>query len=249
MSQPRDPDVLIDAFFEQDAPDLPDRAFDAVRRDIHRTRQRTIFVRGRWSEAPAVARALAAAAAILLVVGLALLSLFVLGLGGAAPSPEPSAARFRSPLYAYSVAIPRGWSATPALVRWDGETQPSLGSTVDELSGPHLIALGFAGPFAGDLAAFTQDRIAANARDHADTCAANALQGQEPITFGGQPGVLLTWSCGALVDQAITVHAGVAYAFTIRDVDFKPALDPADFAAIRSMLDSVSFPTTPITSP
>ncbi len=48
MTARRNPDVLIDAFLTEGATDLPDRTFDAVRSDIHRTRQRVVF--GPWRE-------------------------------------------------------------------------------------------------------------------------------------------------------------------------------------------------------
>ena len=136
-----------------------------------------------------------------------------------------------------------------AVVRWDGESQPSLGPNVDQIAGPHLIVLGYAGPFAGNLAAFVQDRIAANARDHSDTCPSNALQLNQPTTIGGEAGVVLGLNCGARIDQAITVHDGVGYAFTIRDAAFSSTLDPTDFAIVQSMLDSLIFPVAPIGSP
>ena len=250
MSAQRDPDRLIAAYFAQPAPDLPDRAFDAVRSDIHRTRQRLVL--GPWQEPDTrvLARALPVAATILLVVSLGILNVLVLGPGGgptASPGPTPNV--FRSPFYHYSILVPPGWTATPATVRWDGESQPSLGPNVDQLAGPHLIVLGYSGPFAGNLAAFVQDRIAANARDHSDTCPSNALQLNQPTTIGGEVGVLLGLNCGARIDQAITVHDGVGYAFTIRDTAFSSTLDPTDFASVQSMLDSLIFPVAPIESP
>ncbi|MGZ6328908.1 MAG: hypothetical protein ACXWN2_09405 [Candidatus Limnocylindrales bacterium] len=250
MSAHRDPDRLIAAYFAQPAPDLPDRAFDAVRSDIHRTRQRLVL--GPWQEPDprVLARALPVAATILLVASLGILNVLGLGPGGgptASPGPTPNV--FRSPLYHYSIVVPTGWTATPATVRWDGESQPSLGPNVDQLAGPHLIVLGYAGPFAGNLAAFVQDRIAANARDHSDTCPSNALQLNQPTTIGGEAGVLLGLNCGARIDQAITVHDGVGYALTIRDTAFSSTLDPADFASVQSMLDSLIFPGAPIQSP
>ena len=42
MTEHRDPDVVIATYFAQPMPDLPDRAFDAVRREIHGTRQRLV---------------------------------------------------------------------------------------------------------------------------------------------------------------------------------------------------------------
>ena len=196
-------------------PELPDRVFDAVRHDISRTRQRLVL--GPWREPDArfVARALPVAAAILLVVSLSVVYLPGLGSGG---GRMPNV--FRSPLYGYSLVIPPGWSATPAVVRWDGESQPSLGPNVDHLAGPHLIVLGYAGPFAGNLAAFVQDRIAANTRDHSDTCPSNALQLNQPTTIGGEAGVLLGLNCGARIDQVIT--AGTARLAACDPAAFKP---------------------------
>jgi hypothetical protein len=250
MSQHRNPDRLIAAYFTERTPELPDRVFDAVRSDIHRTRQRLVL--GPWQEPDArvLARALPVAATILLVVSLGILNVLVLGPGGgrtASPGPTPNV--FRSPLYHYSILVPTGWTATPATARWDGVSAPSLGPNVDQLAGPHLIVLGYAGPYAGNLTAFVQDRIAATARDHSDTCPSNALQLNQPTTIGGQPGVLLGFNCGARIDQAITVHDGVGYAFTIRDAAFSPTLDPTDFARVQPMLDSLIFPVAPTSSP
>jgi hypothetical protein len=246
MSQPRNPDRLIAAYFAEPTPELPDRVFDAVRSDIHRTRQRLIVWPWQPFERPR-ARVVSLAAAVLLIVGLLLLNLAGFGPGGG------SRTLFRSPLYGYAIPIPTGWSAAPAAVRWDGASAPSLGPNVDVIAGSHLIVLGFAGPFAGDLAAFTQDQLAAAVRDHSDTCPANPLELNEAITIGGQPGVLLGLNCGARIDQAMTVHDGIGYSFTIRDAGFSPTLDQTDLASVRSMLEAVTFPatfpTTPATSP
>jgi hypothetical protein len=250
MSDHRDPDPIIAAYFAQPAPDLPDRAFDAVRRDIHGIRQRRVFWPWRQPERRALGRALSLAAAVLVIVSLWMLAVPGPGPGGGpASSPTPTPNVFRSPLYGYSIVVPTGWSATPATAHWDGVSAASLGPNVDQLAGPHLIVLGYAGPFAGDLAAFVQDQIAASARDHSDTCPSNALQLNQPTTIGGQPGVLLGFNCGARIDQVITVHDGVGYAFTIRDAAFSPTLDPTDFATAQSMLDSLTFPVAPIGSP
>jgi hypothetical protein len=241
MNVRRDPDRLIASYFEQDMPELPDRVFDAVRRDIHGTRQRLVLWPWQQPEARVLARAFPIAAA--LVVAFGLLVMNVSGPG----SGSPRGVAFRSPLYGYAIVVPQRWGTTPAVVRWDGRAQPSLDDTVDVFSGPHLIVLAYAGPFTGDLAAFTQDRLAANVRDHSDTCPSNALQATTSISIGGQPGVLLTLDCGAQIDQAMTVHDGRAYAFTIRDAGFLPTLDRTDLATVRSMLESVTFPTPPST--
>ena len=250
MTEHRDPDRLIAAYFAQRALDLPDRAFDAVRRDIHGTRQRRVFWPWLAPEPRVLARVLPVASAVLLILSLWLLSLPGLGPGGTPrSSPAPTPTVFRSPLYRYSIVVPTGWSAAPATTLWDGESQPSLGPNVDQLAGPHLTMFGYAGPFGGDLTAFVQDRIAATARDHSDTCPSNALQLDQPTTIGGEAGVLLGLDCGARIDQAITVHDGVGYAFTIRDTAFSPTLDPTDFASAQSMLNSLIFPAAPIQSP
>jgi hypothetical protein len=241
-------DRLLASYFEQPVPELPDRVFDAVRRDVHGTRQRLVLGPWRGPDARAIARVLPIAAAVVLLLSLWILTVPGLGPGGGRP-PAPAPNVFRSPLYDYSIPVPPGWTATPATARWDGQSQPSLGPNVDQIAGPHLIVLGYAGHFAGDLAAFVQDRIAANARDHSDTCPSNALQLNQPTTIGGEAGVLLGLNCGARIDQAITVHDGVGYAFTIRDTAFSSTLDATDFASVQSMLDSLIFPVVPIASP
>jgi hypothetical protein len=249
MTEHRDPDRLIAAYFSQRAPDLPDRAFDAVRRDIHGTRQRRLFWPWRAPERRVLGRALSLAAAVLVIVSLWMLAVPGLGPGGGpAPSPTPTPNIFRSPLYGYTVVVPDHWKTAPATVRWDGVSAPSLGPNVDQLAGPHLIVLGYAGPFAGNLTAFVQDQITAALRDHSDTCPSNALQLDQPTTVGGEPGVLLGLNCGARIDQVITVHDGVGYAFTIRDAAFGSTLDRQDFVLARSMLDALTFPVVPIES-
>jgi hypothetical protein len=262
MSAPRDRDARIAAFFEARQPDLPDRTFDAVRHDIHRTRQLVVIGPLREPDSIFGAR-FAVAATVMLAVGIALLNLRpIIGPGGvptpsptptvvASPTVSPSAAAspsgptvFTSPLYAYTVTVPAGWIAAPALLRWDGTRQSGPDAESDKFGGPKsLSAWGYAGPFSGDLAGFVTDRIAANARDHADTCPVDALEINEPLQIGGQPWVLLGWNCGALINQAVTVRAGVAYAFNFRDLAVKAAADPADRAILQSILDSVELPT------
>lgn len=249
MTQRRDTDDLLASYFAEQVPALPDRVFDAVRRDIHRSRQRLVLGPWREPDARMLARVLPIAATIALLLGLWILNIPLLGGGGPKATPGPTPLVFRSPLYGYSVAVPTGWSTTSATTRWDGQSQPFQGLNVDQVSGAHLLVLGYAGPFAGDLTAYVQDRMAATARDHSDTCPTNALQSNESITIGGQPSVLLGLNCGARIDQAITVRDGIGYDFTIRDLGFAAALDPAELGSARSMLDSLIFPVAPIRSP
>ena len=71
----------------------------------------------------------------------------------------------------------------------------------------------------------------------------------EPIDIGGQPGVFLAWNCGAVINNAVTVRAGVGYVFTLRDLSIRAATDPADLALFRSIFDSVKFPNQPPARP
>ena len=257
MTAPRSRDARIAAFFEVSQPDLPDRTFDAVRRDIHRTRQ--LIVIGPLREPDSVLGArFIAAAVVVLALGIAFLNLGpVPGPGGvSSPSPTPTVVPsptvspsgptvFTSPLYGYSIAVPDGWTVGPARIRWDGSSAPGNDfSSVDRFVGPErLSAWGFAGPFSGDLAAFVSDRIAATARDHSDTCPVAEPEINEPLQIGGQPWVLLGWNCGALINTAVTVRAGVAYAFTLRDLAVEAASDPDDRAIFEDLLDSVTLPS------
>jgi hypothetical protein len=84
-------DDLIRAFIAEGRHDLPDRAFDAVRGEIHRTRQRVVI--GPWREPHMtnVARiALAAAAVIVVALGASRLLPTGAGPGATPPPPTPS---------------------------------------------------------------------------------------------------------------------------------------------------------------
>jgi hypothetical protein len=92
MTAPRDPERLIRAFLAEGQDQLPDRAYDAVRDTIDRTRQRTVF--GPWRETQMFnfARVAIAAAAVVAfgVVGIGMLARPAPGPGGEA-SPSASA--------------------------------------------------------------------------------------------------------------------------------------------------------------
>jgi hypothetical protein len=257
-------DAVIGAFFEQPQPELPDRVFDAVRGDIHRTRQRIVVGPVAMPNPGALRELLVAAAVVVVAVAVVAVSFRPAtgpGILPPTPSPSPSASpsnllaspegptHFTSQVYGYALTLPPGWSSRPALSGWDGQSQPAFGGDeVDSYLGPgDLIISSFAGSFSGDLQAFVDDRIAANVRDHADTCPPESLQVNEPISVAGQAGVLLGWDCGGLVNQAVTVRNGVAYAFGFRDLGIKAARDPTDLAILRSFLDSVELPATPST--
>jgi hypothetical protein len=95
MTAPRDPDVLIRAFLDEGQTDLPDRAFDAVRSDIHETRQRVVI--GPWREPNmSIFARVAIAAVAVLAVGLAWVN-FGPAWNGIATQPTPTPSPTASP--------------------------------------------------------------------------------------------------------------------------------------------------------
>ena len=115
MTTTPDPDVLIQAFLDEGRDELPDRAFDAVRRDIHQTRQRVVI--GPWREPRMTLPArLAAPVAALLVVALGIA--VVPGLIGGSPAPGATA----SPTASAVDASPRTYAWPAALEAGTYET-------------------------------------------------------------------------------------------------------------------------------
>jgi len=119
MTAPRDPDRLIGAFLEDGTDALPDWAFDEVRHDIHRTRQRVAI--GPWREPRMsnLARYGVIAAAVVLLVGAGVVLFRPAPAGVAAPaSVAPSASPSPSPTEA-AAASPtlRPDAAPPGLNR------------------------------------------------------------------------------------------------------------------------------------
>jgi hypothetical protein len=169
-------------------------------------------------------------------------------IAGATETPAPSVAAtpssFTSPLYGYTLTLPAGWRATAAVLPWDGRARSSHDEPdVDKFVGPvNATAWAFAGSISLDLAGFVQDRIAANARDHGDTCPATP-EVNEPIQIDGEPGVLLGWNCGLLINEAVTVHRGTGFAMVMRDFYVHAATDLADRALLEDLLNSISFPS------
>ena len=76
MTAPRDPDRLIRAFLDEGRTELPDRAYDAVRAEIDRTRQRVVIGPLERAADAEVATFAIAAAAVLMVgaIGLAIIA-------------------------------------------------------------------------------------------------------------------------------------------------------------------------------
>jgi hypothetical protein len=260
MTAPRSTDELLQAFLAEGLTELPDRAYDAVLREIHETRQKAVIA-GQRVPGLAVVRWSAVAATAVVAIAIALSALRP-GIGpGGTSGPSPTAApipsvvpstvatpalptTFTSPLYGYTVTVPGGWLTAPAVLRWDGVRQPGPDAEVDKFPGPDRISMSaFAGPWKGTLAAFVADRIAANHRDQADTCPNEKPDINEPVSIGGRPGNLLGWNCGAVINQAVIVRNGVAFSFSFRDLGIRAASDPADSVLFQSILDSVVFPS------
>lgn len=166
------------------------------------------------------------------------------------PAPSPSAVAttsapvsFTSPIYGYRIVLPAGWQTIPATVRWDGvEASGHEEPTVDQFQGPMYAQFwAYGAPVSMDLAGFVRAQIAANARDHGDTCPAKP-EVQEPISIAGGPGVFLAWNCGILINEAITVHGGKAFMLFARDLLIHAATDAADRSTLDALLANVTLP-------
>jgi hypothetical protein len=160
--------------------------------------------------------------------------------GEAASSGTPVV--FSSTRYPYSITLPIGWVATPASATWDGTGAPTSDDSAVDLFGPVGVGTAFvsAAPMTSLLAAWVADGIAANFRIHGDTCP-QTPDSVEPVTIGGQPGTLVAWNCGILINAAFTVAHGYGYRFAFRDPRIQAATDPADKATFTTMLGSVVF--------
>jgi hypothetical protein len=109
MTAPRNPDRILEAFLTDGPMELPDRAFDAVRRDIHSTRQRVVF--GPWKEPSVLTLSrLATAAAVIVAVAFAWINIRPSISGPGSPTPTP--------------AITAGPSASPAIINNQGALLP-----------------------------------------------------------------------------------------------------------------------------
>ena len=163
----------------------------------------------------------------------------------ASPSAAPTPASFTSPLYAYSVTLPAGWNVAPAMLRWDGASAPSSdASEVDKFASPATLSIfGFAAPVKSDMTTFVKQNIAWTVRDHGDTCPARTPEKTEPVKIGGEDGMLLSWDCGILINQALLVSRGIGYVFVMRDPGVHAATDVADRAILDGLLASVTLPT------
>lgn len=160
------------------------------------------------------------------------------------PSSAAAQTTFTSQSYGYTLTVPAQWSAAPADYKWDRRSglsldAPEVDKFFSSVTGRGSFAV--AGRWKRDLAAYTTFLIAWTFRTHGDTCPPKP-DTRNPVTIGGQPGVLLAYNCGILINIAATVRHGVGYQFVFRDSGVSAASDPADHAVFLQMLRSVQFP-------
>jgi hypothetical protein len=165
------------------------------------------------------------------------------------PSALPSSSAvatpstFTSKVYGYSVAVPGGWSSVAATARWDGVSGVKSDSAeVDRwISAGSASSWASAAAYAKNLPSYVTKTIADTAKYHGDTCTAPPER-QEPVTVGAEPGMLIAWNCGILINIAVTVHDGIGYTFALRDPAVRGATEPRDHEILIDLLKSVTFP-------
>jgi hypothetical protein len=181
MTAPHDPDTLIRTFLDEGQTELPDRAFDAVRRDIHETRQRVVIGPWRQPDMTILAR-VAIAAAFVVAAGFAWVNFGPPSQGGVGATPTPSPSSVTTPFPTHgairafealepgtyrmnsvpemSVTVPAGWTAYggSAITKNDGTPTeaaiapwPMLNTYVDPCR-DHTVASPAPGPGVVDIA-------------------------------------------------------------------------------------------------
>lgn len=162
----------------------------------------------------------------------------------ASQSVPPKPRSFTSKTYGYTLTVPAGWTTRQAFAKWDGESELDGTSASVDLIGQPADTKGVwaaAAPSKRDLAADTAFAIIWTAHYHGDYCPSRPDM-RNRVTVGGQPGVLLAYNCGILVNTALTVNHGVEYWFVFIDRGQAAATDPTDRATFLAMLSSVRFP-------
>ena len=158
-----------------------------------------------------------------------------------ATAPQPRT--FTSKSYGYTVTVPARWTARQAFEKWDGTSELDGTSALVDLFGQPNETKGIfaaATPWKRGLAAYRTFLITWNAHYHGDYCPAEPNTTSR-VTVGGQPGVLLAYNCGILVNNVVTVHGGVGYLFAFVDQGIPAATDPTDHATFLMFLRSVQF--------
>ncbi len=163
----------------------------------------------------------------------------------ATASSSPTPVVFASTPYRYSITLPIGWIGEPATTTWNGIGAPNFMDTAVDVFGPANESVTFgvsaaAAPTMSLLAPWVALGIAETFRIHGDTCSQKP-DSVEPVTIGGQPGTLVAYSCGILINSAYTVVNGYGYIYSFRDPFTQAATDPTDHATFTTMLESVVF--------
>jgi hypothetical protein len=152
MTARRTPDDLINAFLAEGETDLPDRAFDAVRRDIHQTRQRVVIGPWREPDMSNLARvAIAVAAVVAMGVAGLNIGLFQGGIGAdPTPSPTPRSlealpdeARLEPGRYVIDGPFPRPISMTVPEGWLSSDVQAGVAGINKEMPGASELILSF----------------------------------------------------------------------------------------------------------
>ena len=128
---------------------------------------------------------------------------------------------------------------------WDGQGAPTIEAPMVDVFVPAgestgFGAFGLAAPTTMSLAAWVTDGIRTDLQVHSDTCLQKP-DSPEPVTIGGQPGTLVAYNCGILINTAFTIVNGYGYQFGFRDPGVQAATNPADHATFTTMLKSVVF--------
>ena len=149
---------------------------------------------------------------------------------------------FTSTQYGYSVVLPAGWSSIAATERWDGVSITASDSpNVDQFYATGLASSwASAAAYTGTLKSYAAKAIADTAKYHGDKCTAPP-EANLATTIGGEPGTLVQFNCGILINIAVTVHDGSGYTFGFRDPTVQVAADPADQAIFTGILASAQF--------
>jgi hypothetical protein len=212
MTTPRNPDDVIAAFLAEGQAELPNRAFEVVRRDIHRTRQRVVIGPWRAPNMSNLARVAIAATAVV-AVGLAWFNFSPssTGIGGLptqsppttvspSPTPEPISGNgllepgrhvFDSEI-PMSITVPANWYAyeSIAIGKNIGTTRelalavwPMVNTYVDPCL-DHTLVSPAPGPGVDDIA--------------------NALASQPGVEAGPPADVTIDGYSGKLVELTVT---------------------------------------------
>ena len=205
MSADRDVTRIVRSWLEEGRTALPDRVLDSVLDQLPATRQRRapwparrlldMKISSRIAVAAAAVIALAVIGAIAIpriggVTGPGPAASHAPGVspGASAGSGAPTSTVFASERYPYSITLPPGWVALPAVTTWDGKSAPAIDDAAVDAYGPERapVALGSAARTTSSLATWVADGIAASYRDHSDTCP-QTPDATQSVMIGGHP--------------------------------------------------------------